>query len=201
MLQINKTKKDLESDLEKFIWDFKISDNILYNLDILYNLIDDHNNAGRRYRKPISVISVSVAEAIMIDFLYRLYGATNHFPAILKHLEKNIKEQLTDSTIKSELIGIDGKKYYHSTLKNFNFSPMLEIYKKLKLLGDNAAVYELLLSLSYFRNRIHIKNYFNNFEKDEGITFSEKRTQKTIDTMLWISDYFKNNYSRPWQKS
>jgi len=49
-----------------------------------------------------------------------------------------------------------------------------------------------------FRNRIHIKNYFNNFEKDESNTFSESRVQKTIKAMVWFFGYFQTYYPRPW---
>lgn len=201
MIKIVDLKDTLKNDLKIFIWDFKVGDNIKYNLDILYNLIDDYNNLGKDYKKPISIIAVSIIEAIMVDFMYRLYSGTNHFPNILGHEENNIKEQLKGETIKSKFIGTDGKEHYYSTLKNFNFSPMVEIYKKFKLIGSNKNVYKALTNLSYFRNRIHINNYFNNFEKNENVTFSEERTQKTIIIMIWIINYFKNNYARPWPRS
>ena len=68
MIEISKTKEQLKQELGSFIWDFKISDNIEYNLDALFNLIED-NNQDRDYKKPISFMAVSVIEAIMIDFL------------------------------------------------------------------------------------------------------------------------------------
>ena len=201
MLNLKKTKEDLKIELDFFIWDFKVGDNIKYNLNVLYNLIDDYNNSGKDYKKPISIIAVSVIEAIMIDFLYRLYKGTYHFPDNLRHLESEIKEKLNNETIRSELVILDGQKYYVSALKNFNFTPMVRVYKKLTLLGNNKEIYENLLSLAHLRNRIHITNYFNNFEKDEHDTFSESRVQEIFDTMIWFFDYFKDNYERPWTKN
>jgi hypothetical protein len=198
MLHISRTKDQIKADLDCFIWDFKIGDNILYNLNALFNLADDYNNSGKDYKKPISVTVVSIIEAIMVDFLYRLDRGTTHFPTSLRHIEKSIKNQLNEETIKSKFVGPDGQEHCYLTLKNFNFSSMIEVYEKLKLFGDNRKVYESLLRLSYFRNRIHINNYFNNFEKNENVTFSENRVQKTIVIMLWIIDYFKKEYSRPW---
>ena len=54
------------------------------------------------------------------------------------------------------------------------------------------------MSLSRFRNRVHILNYFGNFEKDETRVFSTYRTQETLDVMIWMIKYFNKNYARPW---
>ena len=199
ILKLKKTKEELENDLKCFVWDFKVGDNINYNLDILYTLIDDFNKLYRNYSKPISIITVSIIEAIMIDFTYRLYDGTSHFPDSLKGKENEIKSNLAAKTKKIECVDNDGNKHEYSVLKNFNFTLMIEIYRELKLFGDNKKVYKFLTQIAYFRNRIHIKNYFNNFEKDEGITFSTKRTQDSLNVMVWCFNYFKDNYKRPWK--
>lgn len=201
MIVLLNTKEELKDKLKLFIWDFKISDNIIYNLNVLFDLIDDYNNSNKDYKKPISIISVSIIEAILVDFLYRLYKGTKHFPCILKSRELIIKNKLEKETIRRNFIGIDDEEHIYSVLKNFSFSSMIVVYKELSLIGDDEIIYEFLNQLSYFRNRVHINNYHNNFEKDENITFSEKRIQKTVNFMIFIFNYFNDNYSRPWTSS
>ena len=57
MLIINKEKKELNSSLDSFIWDFKIGDNILYNLDIIYQLVVDYNN-NKNYIDLLQVVNI-----------------------------------------------------------------------------------------------------------------------------------------------
>ncbi|OGH78800.1 MAG: hypothetical protein A2469_04435 [Candidatus Magasanikbacteria bacterium RIFOXYC2_FULL_40_16] len=197
MIEILKTKEQLKKELNSFVWEFKISDNIEYNLDVLFNLIEDNDHA-KDYKKPISLIAVSIIEAIMIDFLYRLYQGTSHFPQKLKDKETVIKSKLTQETKKSKYVDSENREYWVCSLKNFDFITMIKIYQDLKLLGDYKQNYEFLMNLARFRNRIHIKNYFNNFEKDESKTFSESRVEKIIKAMVWFFGYFQTHYPRPW---
>ena len=37
-MEVNKTKNEIMEQLNSFIWEFKVSDNISYNLEILYKL-------------------------------------------------------------------------------------------------------------------------------------------------------------------
>lgn len=208
MLEISRTKEELKQKMNLFIWDFKIFDNIEYNLDILFDLIEDYNLScknldvpTRNYKKPISLITISIIEGIMVDFLYRLYLSTNHFPDKLKDQENIIKSKLAQETKKSKYVDSKNREYWIQSLKNFNFITMIEFYEELKLLGDIKKNYEFLTKLVHFRNRIHIKNYFNNFEKNESVTFSEIRVQKTLKAMVWFFEYFEKNYPRPWPKS
>ena len=195
---MKKTKEVFKDELNLFIWEFKIGDNILYNINVLYGLIEDYNNQNKVYGKPISLISASIVEAIMIDFIYRLYSGTSHFPESLRDKEGEIKSKLTGETTKRKYVDLNGQEHEYSALKNFNFSPMIRIYKELKLLGDNEVIYKSLTKMAYFRNRIHINNYFNNFEKNENKTFSKDRVQTTLNILFWVINYFKENYKRPW---
>jgi len=198
MLEIKETKKELKGKLDCFIWDFKIGDNILYNLDILFELVDDYNNLERTYGKPVSVIAVSIMEAIMVDFIYRLYDATSHFPKSLSFKESEIKLRLKGETTKVPHTLPSGQEVVHYKLKNFNFAPMVQVYKEFNLLGENVKIYRFLLASARLRNRLHITNYFNNFEKDENVTFSEKRVQNTLSALAWFFNYFATEYKRPW---
>lgn len=207
MLIFNKTKKELKRQLDTFVWDFKIGDNIEYNLNVLFQLVIDHNTSSldelnspiRDFKKPISLLAISIIEAIMVDFLYRLYHGTAHFPASLRIKEDEIKNRLGIETKKSKYIDLEDKEYWIYRLKNFNFMSMIEIYDELKFLGEIQQNYESLKTMAYYRNRIHISNYFNNFEKDESRTFSKERTQKSLHSMEWFFSYFERTYPRPWK--
>jgi hypothetical protein len=196
MLVFRYEKAGLKELQEFFIWEFKIGDNIKYNLDIIFNLVEDYNT-GKNYKKPISILCVSVIEAIMVDFIYRLYRGTKHFPEKLKDREDEIKDKLSNAIIKKKK-NIDGSVMCF--LKNFGFSEMIDIYRNLKLFGDDSMIYDNLSKMVLFRNRIHINNYHGNFEKDEINTFSEKRAQFIINAMEWIFQYFFENYQRKWYK-
>ena len=199
-MEVNKTKNEIMEQLNSFIWEFKVSDNISYNLEILYKLIEDcNNNSSKIYYKLISITSVSVIEAIMIDFLYRLYSGTNHFPNSLVDKYYEIKNKLNNETIEIKVKDSFLGDHVYVKLKNFNFTPMIRLYEKFNLFGNNKKIYKILFKLAYFRNRIHIQNYFNNFEKDESITFSKKRVQNSLNIMNWVIDYFEDNYKRPWK--
>ncbi len=207
MLILNKTKKELKDQLGTFAWDFKIVDNIQYNLDILFQLVIDHNTSPlgewnipiRDFKKPISLLSISIIEAIMVDFLYRLYEGTVHFPVNLRTKEDEIKNRLGIETKKSKYIDLEDREHWIARLKNFNFISMIDIYDELRLLGEIQKNYESLKTMAHYRNRIHMKNYFNNFEKDESRTFSKERTQKSLHAMEWFFSYFERTYPRPWK--
>lgn len=197
-LSINKSKKELKESIDSFIWEFKLGDNIKYNIDILFGLVENSVDRNNIYNKPISIIAISIIEAIMIDFLYRLYHGTNHFPSKLNNRCDEIKDILRDKNCSKINNLLKDDMYIAYELKNFNFSPMISLYKRLELLGSGDYIYDNLDKLSKFRNRVHIKNYYDNFEKDERVTFSSNRVQKTINYMLWIIDFFENEYRREW---
>ena len=58
------------NDLSSFIWDFKVGDNILYNFEILQNLYISRQKLQDKdiFNKPITITTVSIIEAILLDF-------------------------------------------------------------------------------------------------------------------------------------
>jgi hypothetical protein len=195
MLTINQTQEDLIKKMNSFIWEFKIGDNIEYNLDIIFNLIKNDNNIFN-YKKPISILCISVIEAIFVDLLHRLDMGTNHFPKKLTKNKSEIKKELDKEKRVYQISFLD-ETYQGKKLRNFGYKDLINFLKKFSILGSTDEVYTILQKMGHFRNRVHIKNYFNNFEKDESVVFSEKRTQKIINCMVWIFNYFEENYSRP----
>ncbi len=185
---INKEKKIIET----FIWNYKIQDNIFYNLSVIEELVTDYNAGKARYLKPISVLTISVVEALLVDLIYRLDMGTGHFPGKLNSERQKIKTYL-DSKKTSPPIG-------RRELKNLNFSELIDTYQKLKLLGTGGSIYSILRQASSFRNRIHIQNHYKKFESDEMHVFTEVRAQNCIRILEFVVKYFSENYERPWSK-
>jgi len=197
MLKLSSSKEDLQECLNSFIWTFKIGDNVVYNLDVIFQLVDDHNALkAKSYAKPISILCISVVEATLVDFLERLDSATRHFPSKLNSKRMAIKEQLAREKNDYQTL-YEGKVYKYKRLKNFGYKELIDFYEKFNLLGSKASVYETLQNLGRFRNRVHIRNYFGNFERNESRAFSEARTQNAIDCMTDIFKYLGENHPRP----
>ena len=94
--------KRIRDELFSFVWNFKHGDNIIYNFEILQELYNVKKvTKNNILNKPIIIITVSIIEAILIDFIYRLYGATNHQPKELdKHTIFLIKDEIERKKIK-----------------------------------------------------------------------------------------------------
>ncbi len=196
MIVIKYSRLELENKFEKFIWDFKLKDNVFYNLGLVFDLIKDCND-GKEYFKPLSILAVSVIEAILIDFLHRLDGGTKHFPELFLDKRGEIKARL-EKEKRTAYSVYEGKEFQYKKIKNFTFSDVIEFFEEYKLLGSLKKDYEFLKNTNRFRNRVHIRNYFDNFEKDESDVFSEGRTQKVVNAMVILINYFEINYKRPW---
>jgi hypothetical protein len=153
-----------------FIAKFKIGDNIHYNLDILkvlYSSINLVNEEQKRHlEKPITVILVSICEAIIYDFIERS-----------KSFSREGVNGLSDKTL--------------SDLKDrntHNFDKKIKLFKELNLLQTSEAnVYEYLKNLSLLRNRVHIQNEHGNFELDDADAFTRER-RLAAEVMLEIED-------------
>ena len=196
MLEINDTKEGLQSLLNQFIWEFKIGDNVSYNLNLVFSLIRDHNSdRGCNYSKPISILCVSIMEAILVDFLERLDKATYRFPESLGESKEKIKLRLSKEKQDFEKVYED-ETFKYRRLRNFGYKDIVSLFEEFSLLGSSTEVYVNLQNMGRFRNRVHIRNYFGNFERNESRTFSEVRTQKTINYMSKLFKYMEKNYSR-----
>lgn len=196
MLTLHKNKELLRDLLSTFVWTYKIGDNIIYNLDLVYRLVDDHNSLGRQYAKPIAILCVSVIEASLVDFLERLESATAHFPLKLATERELIKARLNQEQNILETVR-NGQVRKHKRLKNIGYDQLISLCEELALLGRNSRNYSILRTLGRFRNRVHIRNYFDNFERDESRVFSEARAQSAINHMESVIEYLSLNYPRP----
>jgi len=176
----------------KFIGDFKLGDNINYNLDILDTLYVFFENAEDDEKghlcKPIILLIASIIEAVLYDLHMRVKLFTAEGV-------RNLGAAIVD-TIKLKKID-DFEKYIASARKHDLFDQAdTEFYKRLD-------------DLRRLRNRIHIQNNKKDFARDESAVFTIKRKkmaeralEKTLRTMAAKfardHDYVKA-FTLPWE--
>lgn len=182
--------KKLISDI---VWNFKVYDNIEYNLDILFeiNHLRSQSPKPLLLNKLILIEIVSIIECVLLDFLDRLDTATNHFPDNIKfesryEIKKNISKKIFERK---------GQKYLK--IKNYNFSELVDFYQRFSLLGENISIYDNLREVSIIRNRVHIYNYHKVLERDEVEVYAADRVKKAEKLLETILTYFSSTYKRP----
>lgn len=136
-----------------FMWSFKKGDNIVYNLEIVWELYDAKSRATnkKKYNKPIIVTLVSVIECILDDFAYRIRG----------HVHDTVPNisQADIATFRTKKY--DKLEHYIAASKRFN------------LFGRPDSFYDLLDELRKARNRVHIQNSTNQLAADEYNVFTD----------------------------
>ena len=63
-----------------FMWSFKKGDNIVFNLEIIWQLYEAKKKAGssgQLYNKPIMLLYAAVIECVLDDFTWRVRGRVN----------------------------------------------------------------------------------------------------------------------------
>jgi hypothetical protein len=196
------SQKEIENKLDTFNWDFKVGDNIKHNIEeafFLYKIKDDTCKTTKEKQflnKHISIILVGVIEAILYDFIVRLSQATNHFPLTIDNTNRSlIKKYIADQKVYYEF-----PKSKTKILRVYNYSlfQILKILKKFELLESKSSpIYDTLEQATFFRNRIHIYNWHNNFEIDEKYVFTDKRLDTLEKLFIYILTTMEAKYARP----
>lgn len=141
----------------KFIGDFKLGDNIVFNLSILKSLYKyraEGNQAQQVYlQKPITLLNISIIEALLYDFHLRIKWFTREGVGLPQKMLDAIRSKQLD----------EFAKYIDSAKKNDFFDLKDTVF------------YDKLDELRKLRNRVHIQNTKNHFERDDRHAFSEAR--------------------------
>lgn len=137
-----------------FMWSFKKGDNIIYNLEIIWELYGAKNRATRKnmYNKPIIVGLVSIIECILEDFSNRIVGH-------VRDAVPNISQ--------SDIAAFRTRKY--DKLEHY-----IAASKRFGLFGVDNDFYDSLDELRKARNRVHIQNSGNQLAKDEFDVFTDE---------------------------
>jgi hypothetical protein len=162
-----------------FINNFKLGDNIVYNISVLstlYELREGVTGVKRQHvNKPIILIAVSIIEAAMFDFLDRV--------------KKNTREGV--SSLPANVIN-------HFRAKKIDKLEMYIVHFKKHSIFDDAEfdIYGILDELRKLRNRIHIQNEKKHFAQNDYDAFSNARLRKSEQCLEFTLRTFSDNHSR-----
>ena len=153
-----------------FLASFKIGDNINYNLEVIKTLYSAQLQLDRSEKhlleKPITVLLVSICEALIYDFIKRSQWFVREG---VKGLPSTSLETLR-------------------TGDSWSMDKKIKLFKELNILQTkDAQVYDYLNKLSKLRNRIHIQNEKQNFEIDEVRAFTKARrieAEKMVELLI-----------------
>lgn len=150
-----------------FMWNFKKGDNIIYNLEVVWELYEAmaRSTDKRKFNKPITVILVSIIECILDDFAYRIRGHVND--TIPNIPQADIEMFRTRKYDKLE--------HYIAASKRFN------------LFNKPASFYDSMDELRKARNRVHIQNSRNQLAADEFNVFTDAllaKAQQAVEVVL-----------------
>jgi hypothetical protein len=166
---MNSTQRDqlTEAITGTFMWSFKKGDNIIYNLEIVWELYEAKSRSTdkQKYNKPIVVTLVSIIECILDDFAYRIRGHVND-------TVPNIS-QADIATFRTKKY--DKLEHYIAASKRFN------------LFNRSDNFYGLMDELRKARNRVHIQNSTNQLAADEYNVFTDvllTKTQRIFEVVL-----------------
>ncbi len=184
-----------KAQLDLFIWDFKLGNNIKFNFEVLSALYSAREVSIDKliFNKPITIIIVSILEAVFIDFLARLDKATRHLPAGLPEDKvSKIKKELQKQKKPKK-----GSNYLR--LRMYKLSDIIDILKKYELFGLSVdPIYTQLQEFADMRNRVHIENYHGTLEAEEARVFTVSRLDSLEIALEKLWDIMYIDYKRPW---
>jgi len=193
--------QSVKDELFTYVWDFKHGDNIMYNFAVLRALYAARSNFEDQdiLNKPITILLVSVIEAILIDLLARIDQATTHLPAnvdraTLDNLKVEIESKKRPEKIEDEF----GERIFLRR-KMYQFNDIIVLLKKYELFGpQDDSIYATLTKFGHLRNRVHIENYHRNFEDREYKVFTSQRLAELESVLSELWTKMINDYKRPW---
>lgn len=163
-----------------FIGNFKLGDNICFNLAILRTLYNYRaaGNAQQRLhlQKLIIVLNTSIIEAVLCDFHDRVKtftreGVANLAADVIAYIQGKQIDEL--------------EKYIASARKHDFFDQ------------NDTAFYDRLDELRKIRNRVHIQNKKNHFEPDDNVAFSAARLTLSEQALELVMRTMARKYPRP----
>ena len=175
-----------------FFGDFKIGDNINYNLEVLNILYEAYSRLSDGYKliKPIVIFNTAIIEAILYDFIENRIRNKSYGDPIFLEITPQLPNKKADKF-----------KYLIEKSQDYDF-----------FLMEDKAFYNDMDFLRKMRNRIHIQNgRFEEPRKEQEIyheglkILSEKILEKVIKTMTFHYEREKKyNYVKdfelPWNE-
>lgn len=157
-----------------FFSDFKMGDNIRYNLSVLEAL---YQNEDVVLVKPKIVIQVSLIEACLYDLIYQIRTHTIEF----QHLDESIRKEIRE---------LPKKKIY-------SLEDKIKLCKEKLIMQQNDYFWDTFDELRKLRNRTHIQNKYNNWPPDEKDGFTKENLNKAETAVDAFFTWMKCEYPRP----
>jgi hypothetical protein len=165
-----------------FFNDFKIYQNVKYNLNVLEELYSVYNQEDYHrklfLRKPITVTEVSIIEALLYDFLARV--------------RKNTSEGVQ---------GLDEEILCKIRASNYNLhqlGALITLAEESDLFDESdSKFYFRLKELSHLRNRLHIQNIWKNQPLVEREAFTARRLLSAERCLEKVATTLSAKHPRP----
>ena len=165
-----------------FFNDFKIYQNVKYNLNVLEELYSAYNQEQyhRKFflRKPIIVTEVCIIEVLLYDFLARV--------------RKNTSEGVQ---------GLDEEILVKIRASDYNLNQLgalIAIAEKSDLFDESdSKFYFRLKELSHLRNRVHIQNIWENAPFAERDAFTQRRLLSAERCLEKVATTLSTKHPRP----
>lgn len=159
--------------LECFFWDFKRMDNVDHNFTIIQHIL---NTNSLMVFKPVIVLTASIIECILYDFLTR----------IQEHSREKIVNLSTN-----EIALIKNKELPNA------FYNYIQLYKKHSIFNNCEGLYAKMEKICEMRNRIHIQNLKQQPPVKEYEIWNKKNAIETGEVLRCIVLYLAKNHPRP----
>lgn len=159
-----------------FVGKFKVGDNLVFNCQILSNLVLA-NNTGY-FNKSIVLQVGSILEACLFEIIFR---AQNYNREGVPNISEQDRLEIEDKKIDKFNIVID----------------ILKKYGVLNLLDTN--IYKELHKLRKYRNKIHIQDDINIAEisKNENEAFTPEICNWSLNLNMRVIKYLSEHFPRP----
>lgn len=162
-----------------FFWDFKRMDNTNYNFDIL-NIIcltKKEKASNPHFNRPVLIQIVAIIECILYDFVRRV---NEYRQEIIPNLD-----QAAVNDTRSKVLD--------------EFEPLIAHVRKSNLLRISAgdSIYDDLDHLRKVRNRVHIQNRQQQFDRDEYNVWVEANVQLAGRVLERVIEVLCHVYPRP----
>ena len=163
-----------------FMGNFKLGDNICFNLSVLKTLYDYRATGTAQQKlhlqKPIILLNVSIIEAVLYDLHDRVKtftreGVANLAESVISYIQGKQLDEL--------------EKYIVSAKKHDFFDQR------------DTGFYETLDELRKIRNRVHIQNTKRYFELDDEVAFSSERLKRSERALEIVMRTMARKYPRP----
>jgi hypothetical protein len=166
-----------EAILCKFIGDFKVGDNLVFNAELLCKLTASNDDGT--FNKLIAIQAGAIVEAALAQILYRA--------------QKHTREGVPNIS-EADRSAIEGKK------KIDRFKAIIDVMKKYKVLDSvGAGIYDELDKLRAYRNKVHIQLdiAINGVSRDESTAFSDEIRDWALGLNVRILQHLSERFPRP----